>query len=122
MNTITHNHNGVKFAEIITENLVIDTTDTCSDLMANMSYQGFDGIILHEKNISADFFELKNGMAGELLQKFSNFRMKLLMVGDWWKYESKSIRDFMFESNKRGLIVFAISLDEAFRLHRNAGK
>ncbi|GAB4041270.1 DUF4180 domain-containing protein [Spirosoma jeollabukense] len=76
-------------------------------------YQDFDSIILHEKNIIPDFFDLKTGMAGEILQKFSTYRMRLAIVGDFSKYTSKSINDFMFESNKARQINFVKSLADA---------
>ncbi|MDD4645730.1 MAG: DUF4180 domain-containing protein [Bacteroidales bacterium] len=45
-------------------------------------YHGFDRMIIHEKNITPEFFDLKNRMAGEILQKFSNYRIRLAIVGD----------------------------------------
>ena len=39
-------------------------------------------MIIHEKNITPEFFDLKNRMAGEILQKFSNYRIRLAIVGD----------------------------------------
>ena len=40
-------------------------------------------------------------MAGEILQKFSNYRVRLAIVGDFTPYSSKSIKDFIYESNKK---------------------
>jgi len=51
--------------------------------MADIYYQGFDAIILHEKTITPVFFDLKTGIANEILQKFSNCRMRLAIVGDF---------------------------------------
>ena len=59
------------------------------------------------------FFELKNGMAGEILQKFSNYRVRLAIVGDFSRYTSKSINDFILESNKTGHINFVPTVTEA---------
>jgi hypothetical protein len=55
-------------------------------------------------------------MAGEILQKFSNYRIKLAIVGDFSKYTKKSIRDFIRESNNTGHINFVGTLDEALAL------
>ncbi|WP_449401649.1 DUF4180 domain-containing protein [Chryseobacterium wanjuense] len=55
-----------------------------------------DKVIIHEKNITPEFFDLKTKIAGDILQKFSNYRVKLAIVGDFSKYESKSIKDFIF--------------------------
>lgn len=108
----THTINNTKIAEIISDTTIIESTEDGLDLLGNLYYQDFDKIILHEKNITPKFFDLKTGIAGEILQKFSNYRVRLAIVGDF-KYNSQSIKDFIFESNKRGQINFVSSLPEA---------
>ena len=83
------------------------------DLLMNARYQGALGLILSEANLSPDFFELESGMAGEILQKFSTYDMRLAIVGDFNKVSRRSLRDFIYESNKIGRINFVGSLDEA---------
>jgi len=70
-------------------------------------------IILVEKNFSPDFFELRSGLAGEILQKFSQYGLYLGIVGDFSSVESKSLRDFIRESNRYGRILFVSSPEEA---------
>ena len=72
--------------------------------------------MLNEKNITPDFFDLKNGIAGEILQKFSTYRVRLAIVGDFSKYTSKSLNDFIFESNKGKHINFVTSTIEAIKI------
>ncbi len=112
----THQINGMPIAEVVSDTLVIQSTQDGLDLLGNMYYQGFDRIIIYEKDIVPEFFDLKNGMAGEILQKFSNYRVKLAIVGDFSPYSSKSIRDFIYESNKKGQINFLGSVEEALRV------
>jgi len=38
------------------------------------------GLVLDEKNLSPDFFELKTGLAGQVLQKFVSYRTKLAVI------------------------------------------
>jgi len=109
----SHNINDTKIAEIISDKIVINSADDSLDLLGNIYYQGFEKLIIHEKNITPDFFDLKNGLAGEILQKFSNYRMRLTIIGDFEKYNSKSLKDFIFESNKSKQINFVGSLSEA---------
>lgn len=108
----THTINDTNIAEITSDDLIIKTTDDGLDLLGNLYYQGFDKIIVYEKNITPDFFDLKTGIAGEILQKFSTYRVRLAIVGDFSKYQSKSLKDFIFESNKFGQIYFLPSLSE----------
>jgi len=56
---------------------------------------------------------LKTGLAGEILQKFSNYYVELAIVGDFSKYSSKNLQDFIYESNKVGRINFVSSVEEA---------
>jgi hypothetical protein len=108
-----HNINDTKIAEVISEANVINKVEDGIDLLGNIYYQGFDRIIIYEKNITPEFFDLKTGIAGEILQKFSNFRVQLAIVGDFSKYNSKSLNNFIYESNKGRLINFVSTLSEA---------
>ncbi len=108
-----HHVSDTKIAEVLSGNIIINNAGDGLDLMGNLYYQGFDSIILHRENISPEFFDLKTGMAGEILQKFSNYRMRLAIVGDFSSYQHKSLQDFILESNKRGHVSFVGSLDEA---------
>ncbi len=113
MDISAHKINDKEIAEVVSDNVLIHHTDDALDLMGNIYYQGFDRMIIHEKNITPDFFDLKNKMAGEILQKFSNYRIRLAIVGDFSKFTSKSLKDFIYESNKGKHINFVSSLREA---------
>lgn len=113
MEVKTHTIDNNKIAEIIAADIILNSAEDGLDLLGNLYYQGFDRIIMHEINITPDFFDLKNGIAGEILQKFSNYRVKLAVVGDFSQYPGKSIKDFIFESNKFGHVNFVSSVSEA---------
>ena len=102
----THNIEDTKVAEIITDKVILRSTEDGLDLLGNLYYPGFDKIIIHEKNITPEFFDLKTKIAGEILQKFAQYQMPLIIVGDFSKYKSKSLNDFIFESNKSQQINF----------------
>lgn len=74
--------------------------------MANASYQGATSIILYEKNLKLEFFELKTGMAGEILQKYTNYHIRIVIVGEFEKFDSKSLKAFIVESNRGKLVAF----------------
>ncbi len=109
----SHEINTIKIAEIISDDIIIQSAQDGLDLMGDIYYQGFDKVILHEKNITSEFFDLKTKIAGEILQKFSNYRIGLAIVGDFSKYESKSMKDFMFESNTTKHVNFVSTLNDA---------
>ncbi|MCF2489972.1 DUF4180 domain-containing protein [Dyadobacter sp. CY347] len=120
MNIISHPMGDVQVGEVTSDKLIIETTEDGLDLLGNLYYQGFDSIIIHEANITPSFFDLKTGIAGEILQKFSNYRMRLAIIGDFDKYPGKSIQDFIRESNRGGRINFLSSVSEA--LERMSGR
>lgn len=115
MNIHLHTMNDVKIAEIISDEIVIKTTQDAIDILGNCYYQGADSIIMHKKNITPDFFELKNKIAGEILQKFSNYRVRLVVVEDTSTYTSKSLRSFIVESNKGKQVNFLNSTSDALQ-------
>ena len=103
----------IKTAEVLPDPLTIFNQDDILELMANEGYNGCDRMIIHAVNLHPDFFDLKTGMAGEILQKFSNYRMKLAIVGDFSAIKSKSLMDFIRESNDRGAVCFVRTAEEA---------
>ena len=111
-----HNLNNTKIAEVISDETIISTAEDGLDLLGNLYYQGFDCIVLYENNVTPDFFDLKNGIAGEILQKFSTYRVRLAIVGDFSKYSSKSLTDFIYESNRGKHINFVNSTTEALKI------
>lgn len=106
-------HRNNSIAEVLSETVIINSIEDALDLMANCSYQGASKVILYEKNMLPEFFDLRTKIAGEILQKYSNYRMQLAIVGDFTKYSSKSLRDFIYESNKTGRTIFVTTLEEA---------
>nr|WP_068886772.1 DUF4180 domain-containing protein [Pedobacter panaciterrae] len=113
MNIETHQSGETRIAEVISDDVLIKNPEEGLQLLADLYYQNFDKIIIKEQNICAEFFDLKTGIAGEILQKFSNYRVSLAIIGDFGKYESKSMKDFIYESNKGKRVNFVGSLEEA---------
>ncbi|WP_312902675.1 DUF4180 domain-containing protein [Chryseobacterium taichungense] len=108
-----HDTGTSKIAEIISDLIIISSSQDGLDLLGNVYYQDFDKVIVHEKNITPAFFDLKTKMAGEILQKFSNYRVRLAIVGDFSKYPGNSLQEFILESNKGRQVVFVDSIEEA---------
>lgn len=111
-----HTNCNIIVAEITDVPVPIDTADTILDIMAEVGYHKCSRMIMYDRNLSRDFFDLKTGVAGEILQKFSNYRMKLAIVGDYSGFTSKSLKDFIRESNRQKTILFVNSFDEAMAL------
>ena len=93
---------------IIKDNeILITDVQSALDLIATVSFEtGCYRFILNKSAICEEFFDLKTKLAGDILQKFVNYHVKMAIVGDFSLYTSKSLRDFIYESNKGKTIFF----------------
>lgn len=108
-------NNGVSVA-VIDQTVRINLTQDILDLMADLWFQGnCSGMIVYKESLNESFFDLKTGVAGEILQKFSNYKFKLAIVGDFSCYERKSLKDFIYECNKGKLIFFKNDVETAVK-------
>ena len=114
MEFIEHTSTGGNIVEITADRVVIETEQDALDIMANAGYQyNSRKIIVHEQNLGKDFFDLSSGLAGGILQKFSNYRVRLAVVGNFTRFESKRLQEFILESNKGQQVNFVRDLSEA---------
>ncbi|MFZ6000233.1 MAG: DUF4180 domain-containing protein, partial [Bacteroidota bacterium] len=109
----THTINEHSIAEVVSDQIVFRTTQEAVEVMMNCYYNGASKMIVYEQHLPAEFFDLKTGFAGDVLQKFSTYQIQLAIVGDFTKYTSKSLKDFIYESNQMKRINFVGSLEEA---------
>jgi hypothetical protein len=100
-------------AELIDDTFVIGNSQDAIELINMPEAQECDRFIIYKHNLSKEFFDLGSGIAGDVLQKFSNYRLKLAIIGDFSKFKSKNLNDFFRESNKTGNILFLNTLEEA---------
>ncbi len=106
--------NGQQIAVISSEELVITDTQSALDMAMSVQYEtGSNRIVLSKKAITEDFFILSTCLAGEILQKFINYQVKFAVYGDYSKYTSKPLKDFIYESNCGNNVFFVSTEDEA---------
>ncbi len=106
-------HGELPVAILADHDLQIQHVDDAVDLLGNADYLGASHILIQKSNLDPAFFELRTGIAGEILQKFSNYRKKLAIIGNFTDISSKSLSDFIRESNRSGSILFVNSKEEA---------
>jgi len=59
---------------------------------------------------------LSTGLAGEILQKYTNYGGRIAIYGDYSRYTSKPLRDFIYESNKGKSVFFVATKEEAIEM------
>ncbi len=104
-------------AVVNSNELMIKDVQSAIDFIMTIKYEtNCNKIALNKSAVVEDFFILSKGLAGEILQKFINYQTKFALYGDYSKYTSKPLKDFIYESNNGKDIFFAESEDEAIRM------
>ena len=117
MNITVVSKNNIKVAVVSGDEVILNNAQDALDLIADIGYNyECDKMLLHKKNITEDFFELKNGLAGEIMQKYVNYEMSLAIIGEFEEYHSKSLNSLILESNKGNSILFKSTEEEALEV------
>ena len=114
MNLTDIEENGVLCVLVESDEPVITDAQSAIDLLMSAQYDvGSKDIVIPKQLIAEDFFVLSTGLAGEILQKYVNYGGRMAIYGDYSRYTSKPLKDFMYESNKGRDFFFVSTKDEA---------
>ncbi len=104
-------------AVVNSNELMIKDVQSAIDFIMTIKYEtNCNKIALNKSAIVEDFFILSKGLAGEILQKFINYQTKFAIYGDYSKYTSKPLKDFIYESDKGKDIFFVSNEDESIEM------
>ncbi len=108
----------VKDIAIVNSNeLMIKDVQSAIDFMMTVNYEtNCKKIALNKEAILEEFFILSSGIAGEILEKFITYQTKFAIYGDFSKYTSKPLKDFIYESNNGKNIFFVENEAEAIKM------
>ncbi|GLZ78879.1 hypothetical protein Afil01_36860 [Actinorhabdospora filicis] len=83
------------------------------DLIAANYGRGADWVAVPVERLSADFFTLRTGVAGGIMQKFVQYRAGLIVLGDVSAHieASDAFRDLVRESNRGRHVWFLADRD-----------
>lgn len=116
MKIVVQTVESVPIAVVQSEDVLVTDVQTALDLMATVRYEtDCDRMVVFQSALDPAFFDLSTRLAGEVLQKFVTYSMKFAVVGDFADVKSKSLRDFIYESNQGKHVFFAQSEEEALR-------
>lgn len=93
---------------------LISTEGDANDVIGDAFGQGADLVVIPVGRLSPEFFRLSSGLAGAVLQKFTNYQLRVAIIGDISSYTENSapLRDFVRESNRSGQVRFLRTADE----------
>ena len=83
------------------------------DLLAFAGERATNLLLLYESNFAPAFYDLSTGLAGEIVQKFSNYQIRAAIIGTFNSIQSGKFREFMIESNKGHQLHFVSKEDAA---------
>lgn len=108
--------NNIEVAHIVADNIIISDLQSAIDLMMTVKYEtGIKNIAISKDLIIDKFFILSSGFAGDILQKFINYQFRIAIYGDYTKYTSKPLKDFIYESNNGHDVFFVENLGTAVK-------
>lgn len=90
--------------------------DDCTSFLEIVHSIAHDTIVLYKENFPEKFYDLKSGFAGEILQRVANYNLRLIVLGNFSNYNSKNFKDFVYESNKKGKVIFVDKLESGIEL------
>ena len=74
---------------------------------------GSAGLLLTENELAPEFFDLRSGLAGELFQKFTNYRVRVTIVLSNPEAYGERFSELAYEHASHSMIRFVRSRDEA---------
>ena len=85
-----------------------------ADLVGEAYQQGASLVAIPAERLGDDFFQLRTGIAGAIVQKLVDYRLRLAVIGDIARHveQSAALRDFVYETNRGDQTWFVADLDE----------
>lgn len=114
MSDKTYNLHGFRVFGCTSEGPQFKTDRDAVDLIAAASGEHAELVVIPTGRLTADFFHLKTRVAGEILQKFVTYQLRVVILGDISQHvsENSSLGDFVTECNRGSHIWFVRDREE----------
>jgi hypothetical protein len=105
---------GVRVLECVPDGSKLQTYNDAVELIGKTFENHATLIVIPVECLNDEFFQLKTRIAGELIQKFVQYRRRLVIVGDISGFlaESSALRAFVNESNRGKEVWFLATLED----------
>lgn len=91
---------GKKYVEAIPGEILIESEREALDLVAACGENETPLLMIHAENLTPDFYHLRTGLAGDVLLKFINYRLKVVAVLRPELVEQGKFQEMVIESNR----------------------
>jgi len=111
---IVYNLHGQRVAEIGPRGAPLESERDATELIAEAISSDAGFVAIPAERLSHDFFQLNSRKAGEFIQKFVNYRLRLAILGDISAHveSSEPLAAFVRESNRGKSVWFVRDSDE----------
>jgi len=105
---------GVRVVTCAPDGALVRNDRDAVDLMALAWPHKAKLLVLPVSRLDPDFFVLRTGMAGEIVQKFVTYRLPLAILGDISTHlaASSALRAFVYEANRGNDVWFVADESE----------
>lgn len=117
MATVTTMRHGMRVFSVPADGPVIADEAGATDLLGDAFGEEADVVTVPVARLSPDFFQLRTGLAGAVVQKFVNYRLHLVVVGDIGEHGTPGgpVADWVREANRGRELWFVADEDELNR-------
>jgi PadR family transcriptional regulator, regulatory protein AphA len=93
--------NGQSYVECLADGGVVASERDALDLVAACGESGTARLMLHAGNLPAEFYDLKTGLAGNVLLKLGNYRLQVAAVLTPELVGNGRFYEMVLETNRR---------------------
>jgi hypothetical protein len=98
MNIFVHNIDGIQVAEMQSVGIVVRSARDAAEITSELLISGITKLILHERNMSPEFWQLSSGLAELVLQEFASKAIAVAFVGKLGQNKGKDFTAMVEES------------------------
>jgi hypothetical protein len=112
--TTLHESHGSKILEYSAKGPQLGNVSSSLEIISTAYSQRAQLVAIPVERLGDVFFQLREGIAGEVLQKFATYCLRIAIVGDITSLcaASKALHDFVVECNRGSAVWFVRDLDE----------
>ncbi|MEU0098826.1 DUF4180 domain-containing protein [Streptomyces sp. NPDC006267] len=106
-------HRGVPVLVCEADGAAIAGVQDAMDHLIGAAFSGAEVVAVPSTRLDDRFFDLSTGLAGAILQKFANYRLRLVVVGDIGRHlaASSALPDLVREANRGRDVWFVPDMD-----------
>jgi len=104
---------GINYIDLTESDSSIEKEGDLNDLLSLCYYHNSNLLLLSEKNLSSDFYNLKSGLARAAMQKFANYQAKVAIILAANAEQSNRFKELMFEMSRSNHFRFYDNREDA---------